>query len=93
MEDTHWDFYTNGVYEAEQICLNPCFNGRYSLRPATKGKKKTNDVLILVLMEDTHWGPWNLGEERRYGYVLILVLMEDTHWVKTFDFIDLAAKS
>ena len=38
-------------------------------------------VLILVLMEDTHWvlldKPLSVG----WG-VLILVLMEDTHWVK-----------
>ena len=37
------------------------------------------EVLILVLMEDTHWGisilPTALQEQ-----VLILVLMEDTHW-------------
>ena len=35
--------------------LNPCFNGRYSLRireHLSKGAYKT--VLILVLMEDTH---------------------------------------
>ena len=37
-------------------------------------------VLILVLMEDTHWAveiPEALAE---FNSVLILVLMEDTHW-------------
>ena len=53
MEDTHWvvNYYVNRVAHG----LNPCFNGRYSLRrrelifaPSTS--------LNLVLMEDTHWG-------------------------------------
>ena len=34
--------------------LNPCFNGRYSLSADELAKKKTELVLILVLMEDTH---------------------------------------
>ena len=37
-------------------------------------------VLILVLMEDTHWDvPYYT---KRFYSVLILVLMEDTHWAK-----------
>ena len=35
-------------------------------------------VLILVLMEDTHWVLWRA--KRLCLIVLILVLMEDTHW-------------
>ncbi len=34
--------------------LNPCFNGRYSLRPKIAIKMGNLMVLILVLMEDTH---------------------------------------
>ena len=36
-------------------------------------------VLILVLMEDTHWGQ-NDHCQGPSSCVLILVLMEDTHW-------------
>ena len=37
------------------LCLNPCFNGRYSQSSIYFGSvsEKLNDVLILVLMEDT----------------------------------------
>ena len=33
--------------------LNPCFNGRYSQRGGYEPVVYFNDVLILVLMEDT----------------------------------------
>ena len=33
--------------------LNPCFNGRYSRSKAIRGFVAQEDVLILVLMEDT----------------------------------------
>ena len=60
--------------------LNPCFNGRYSLRKPKKGWESGCPVLILVLMEDTHWE--NSTDYVVYSMeVLILVLMEDTHWV------------
>ena len=36
-------------------------------------------VLILVLMEDTHWEK-KFGSKIQNLLVLILVLMEDTHW-------------
>ena len=37
-------------------CLNPCFNGRYSLSAADFADYlRFPGVLILVLMEDTHW--------------------------------------
>ena len=46
-----WD--TGGI---SRLCLNPCFNGRYSLRgKATVTLVEIPEVLILVLMEDTHW--------------------------------------
>ncbi len=35
------------------VCLNPCFNGRYSQSPKLIINHKNKDVLILVLMEDT----------------------------------------
>ena len=36
------------------LCLNPCFNGRYSQRKTRiDGNGKYSSVLILVLMEDT----------------------------------------
>ena len=38
-------------------------------------------VLILVLMEDTHWDVNDFLSIERFA-VLILVLMEDTHWDK-----------
>ena len=39
-----------------------------------------SNVLILVLMEDTHW-EIIIMETKTLAQVLILVLMEDTHWV------------
>ena len=64
------------------IGLNPCFNGRYSQRDVKNVIAQYNEVLILVLMEDT------LREKRAYDLmnkiaVLILVLMEDTLRVQT----------
>ena len=35
------------------LCLNPCFNGRYSQRQYELAKGPCYAVLILVLMEDT----------------------------------------
>ena len=43
------------------------------------GSREYSAVLILVLMEDTHWGVGML-ETLTAHVVLILVLMEDTHW-------------
>ena len=55
MEDTLW-VSVNLIVRVE-IGLNPCFNGRYSLRVNQKLFGMNNDiVLILVLMEDTLWG-------------------------------------
>ena len=42
-------------FNSRYLSLNPCFNGRYSLRKLNKLKPSTARVLILVLMEDTHW--------------------------------------
>ena len=78
MEDTHWEVRVedpknllslnpcfNGRYSLRKVRvedpkpnkgLNPCFNGRYSLSYTYYNEKKTRkSVLILVLMEDTHW--------------------------------------
>ncbi len=46
---------------------------------------EVNNVLILVLMEDTHREPSRL--ERKVIIVLILVLMEDTHRVESMVYI------
>ena len=53
MEDTHW--VKQGLATVSSVCLNPCFNGRYSLRKNVNVVPQENYVLILVLMEDTHW--------------------------------------
>ena len=78
MEDTHWE-EEKAAFLKEMNGLNPCFNGRYSLRSCLLRCRVRCRVLILVLMEDTHWG---LGEMQIGDFfgVLILVLMEDTHW-------------
>ena len=39
--------------EQHSLCLNPCFNGRYSQRDAEVKNFDKAAVLILVLMEDT----------------------------------------
>ena len=40
------------IYQ-KMLCLNPCFNGRYSLSPEKLIPIQDLQVLILVLMEDT----------------------------------------
>ncbi len=41
--------------QVERVSLNPCFNGRYSLRSWQNAFRSNSlQVLILVLMEDTH---------------------------------------
>ena len=60
------------------ICLNPCFNGRYSQSQiGSRGYSAQIGVLILVLMEDT-LRVIKGSELGAYKTVLILVLMEDT---------------
>ena len=52
MEDTLRDYIVE--YEEKPLCLNPCFNGRYSQSNEIAKLKDFNErVLILVLMEDT----------------------------------------
>ena len=54
MEDTLWVKRLN--FSASKYCLNPCFNGRYSLRLSCSFLIVIMlRVLILVLMEDTLW--------------------------------------
>ena len=53
MEDTHWAL--SFLYANLATCLNPCFNGRYSLSMDILCTGVNFAVLILVLMEDTHW--------------------------------------
>ena len=53
MEDTHGA--ESSVYFFELKGLNPYYNGRYSWRgPRLKGKWLRIEVLILIIMEDTH---------------------------------------
>ena len=59
------------------ICLNPCFNGRYSQSLFETLVDRLRKVLILVLMEDTLRVISNFANNTK-GLVLILVLMEDT---------------
>ena len=78
MEDTLGEKETTHFWRAV-LCLNPCFNGRYSRRSigaALIGNKV--GVLILVLMEDTLGGINYKVFISFYRVVLILVLMEDT---------------
>ena len=49
--------------------------------PAVTNKEVCEHVLILVLMEDTHWELTTIAVVYNRPQVLILVLMEDTHWV------------
>ena len=79
MEDTHW-VAKRDEYLKLIVSLNPCFNGRYSLSPDDCDLRQYFAVLILVLMEDTHWDKQARVFKLKDG-VLILVLMEDTHWV------------
>ena len=61
------------------VCLNPCFNGRYSRSYAYNQRNYFKKwVLILVLMEDTLGGIKKSSGRRSKNLVLILVLMEDT---------------
>ena len=63
----------------EWLCLNPCFNGRYSQRAKQLGNHRVRIVLILVLMEDTlRVCEQQFGDVTGLPAVLILVLMEDT---------------
>ena len=55
MEDTLWGGRMTTAKDQVVIRLNPCFNGRYSLRNGICNQQFGNIVLILVLMEDTLW--------------------------------------
>ena len=59
--------------------LNPYYNGRYSWRQeVTPGFVANPNVLILIIMEDTH-GVFGLLVLVIAILVLILIIMEDTH--------------
>ena len=64
-------------YKEKPLCLNPCFNGRYSRSLTVKSVNVVPQVLILVLMEDTLGVNFSYYKEKPLQ-VLILVLMEDT---------------
>ena len=67
-----------GAYKTIAMCLNPCFNGRYSQRNRhCTVYQEADTVLILVLMEDTLRAT-NDADFMTSESVLILVLMEDT---------------
>ena len=51
MEDTLRAWST--IHRSHSLCLNPCFNGRYSQSPKHFQTLTSQIVLILVLMEDT----------------------------------------
>ena len=64
-------------------CPNPYYNGRYSWRGCrTRFTNHPNkDVLILIIMEDTHGAICVLNHFKCSFQVLILIIMEDTHGV------------
>ena len=65
-------------------CLNPCSNGRWSMREwAVPRRRHDRQVLILVLMADGLWGEHDYT--RWWVRVLILVLMADGLWDAGFD--------
>ena len=43
------------------------------------GQESSNEVLILIVMEDGHWLITKKANGRKY-IVLILIVMEDGHW-------------
>ena len=59
-------------------CLNPCFNGRYSLRP--KKEKKSKEIVRLNPCFNGRYSlSLTISQFQVSSAVLILVLMEDTH--------------
>ena len=60
------------------MSLNPCFNGRYSQSHVKTHEVMAQNVLILVLMEDTLRDDNLPDDNQQDPDVLILVLMEDT---------------
>ena len=57
MEDTLRAWST--IHRSHSLCLNPCFNGRYSQSVGCPfGQSNLFRVLILVLMEDTLRDIW-----------------------------------
>ena len=66
--------------EVEYDGLNPYYNGRYSWSMCkTCSYLKYNQVLILIIMEDTHGVAPAVWFVRAPVNVLILIIMEDTH--------------
>ena len=56
MEDTHGGYQTEDGQKG-YMGLNPYYNGRYSWsKSATKYMSNKKNVLILIIMEDTHGG-------------------------------------
>ena len=53
MEDTHGGSHGLGHLNMG-TSLNPYYNGRYSWREKKSLRKKLRNVLILIIMEDTH---------------------------------------
>ena len=66
--------------ETEEIGLNPCSNGIWSLTKQGETSQPHPPVLILVLMEYGLWRIVDYGDGSRYP-VLILVLMEYGLWL------------
>ena len=79
MEDTHWEIVTSRTVTLN--CLNPCFNGRYSLRFNTFLICELNKDCLNPCFNGRYSLSQRLAEVNKWPFtVLILVLMEDTHW-------------
>ena len=76
MENTLREYLLRLV-AAIPMCLNPCFNGKYSQRNNDNQFSRDYSVLILVLMENT-LREVRVEDPKKLIRVLILVLMENT---------------
>ena len=48
--------HASKIYSYEELCLNPCCNGIYSMSGSAEIRKSAYyEVLILVVMEYTQW--------------------------------------
>ncbi len=71
--------------EGNNFCLNPSFNGWWSLRFSYGvGRFFLRQVLILLLMDDGRWVAEEINYDLSKHLVLILLLMDDGRWV-SFD--------
>ena len=64
-------------YKSSNICLNPCFCGRWSTRGNSRLFAFRLSVLILVFVEDGLRGGVSRRQDLNEAHVLILVFVED----------------